>query len=216
MNLILLGPPGAGKGTQALMLTEQFGIPQISTGDILRAAVKGQTPMGVKAKSFMDAGALVPDAVVVGIVRERLLEADCQNGFILDGFPRTVVQADALGETLSELAKELDAVIALQVDAEALIERLTGRRACKDCGRGYHVKFDPPRHPERCDLCTGELVQRDDDKEETIRKRLLVYHEQTEPLITYYRQKGLLVALDGMQEIAVVREEILSRLQGKR
>ena len=145
MKLILLGPPGAGKGTQAKMLTERFSIPQISTGDILRAAVKDGTPMGLKARQYMDAGGLVPDEVVVGIVRDRLQEADCINGFILDGFPRTVAQADALQTSLEEMDKALDRVISLDVDAEALVERLTGRRTCKDCGRGYHVKFDPPR-----------------------------------------------------------------------
>lgn len=213
MNLILLGPPGAGKGTQAKMLTERYRIPQISTGDILRAAVKEGTPMGVKAKSFMDAGGLVPDEVVVGIVRERLQKADCTGGFILDGFPRTVGQADALGETLKELGKELDAVVSLEVDGDALVERLTGRRTCRGCGRGYHVKFDPPANSSRCDACGGELYQRDDDREETIRKRLEVYREQTSPLIDYYRRAGLLTSVDGMQDIEVVQGEIVAALQ---
>ena len=213
MKLILLGPPGAGKGTQAKMLTERFGIPQISTGDILRAAVKDGTPMGVKAKSFMDAGALVPDEVVVGIVRERLQKADCASGFILDGFPRTVAQADALRETLAELGRDLDAVISLEVDTEALVERLTGRRTCKNCGKGFHVKFDPPRLDGVCDACGGQLVQRDDDKESTIRNRLAVYQEQTSPLIAYYRQQDLLASIDGMQAMAVVQKSILALLQ---
>jgi adenylate kinase len=213
MKLILLGPPGAGKGTQAKMLTERFDIPQISTGDILRAAVKDRTPMGVKAKSFMDAGGLVPDDVVIGIVRERLQNQDCAAGFILDGFPRTVAQADALKETLHSLGKDLDAVISLEVDTEALVERLTGRRTCRECGQGYHIKFDPPREAERCDACGGELFQRDDDSEETIRKRLEVYHVQTSPLVAYYRNEDLLLPVDGMQEIGTVQEKILSHLQ---
>jgi adenylate kinase len=213
MKLILLGPPGAGKGTQAKMLTKRFGIPQISTGDILRGAVKEGTPMGLKAKAFMDAGALVPDEVVVGIVRERLQKEDCAPGFILDGFPRTAAQADALKETLQSLGKELDAVVSLEVDTEALVERLTGRRTCRACGRGYHVKFDPPGVEGKCDSCGGELYQRDDDREETIRKRLEVYREQTSPLVSYYRGENLLVAVDGMQEIDSVQEQILSELQ---
>ena len=174
MKLILLGPPGAGKGTQAKMLTEEFTIPQISTGDILRAAVKDGTAMGLKAKEYINAGGLVPDEVVVGIVRDRLQENDCNNGFILDGFPRTVAQADALQVSLQAMDKELDLVVSLAVDAEALVERLTGRRTCKECGRGYHVKFDPSREADVCDACGGALIQRDDDQEETIRKRLQV------------------------------------------
>jgi adenylate kinase len=213
MKLILLGPPGAGKGTQAKMLTERFDIPQISTGDILRAAVKDRTPMGVKAKSFMDAGGLVPDDVVIGIVRERLQNQDCAAGFILDGFPRTVAQADALKETLHSLGKDLDAVISLEVDTESLVERLTGRRTCRECGQGYHIKFDPPREAGRCDACGGELFQRDDDSEETIRKRLEVYHAQTSPLVAYYRNEDLLLPVDGMQEIGTVQEKILTHLQ---
>lgn len=215
MNLILLGPPGAGKGTQANTLTDHFGIPQISTGDILRSAVKDKTPMGVQAKSFMDAGALVPDSVVVGIVRERLQKPDCGKGFILDGFPRTVIQADALQKNLSDLGKVLDAVVSLEVDADALVERLTGRRTCRACGKGYHIKFDPPRVVGKCGACDGELYQREDDREETIRKRLQVYNEQTVPLADYYRKKNLLVPIDGMQDISVVREQILTGLQGK-
>jgi adenylate kinase len=213
MKLILLGPPGAGKGTQAKMLTEQFTIPQISTGDILRAAVKDGTAMGLKAKEFMDAGGLVPDEVVVGIVRDRLQEADCVNGFILDGFPRTVPQADALQTSLQEMGKELDRVISLDVDAEALVERLTGRRTCKECGRGYHVTFDPSSVTGKCDACDGKLFQRDDDQEETIRKRLQVYADQTSPLINYYRDAGVLLELDGMQPISQVQEKMLSLLQ---
>ena len=213
MKLILLGPPGAGKGTQAKMLMEKFSIPQISTGDMLRAAVKDGTLMGQKAKEFMDAGGLVPDEVVVGIVRDRLQETDCDNGFILDGFPRTVAQADALQSSFQVMGKELDRVISLEVDTEALVERLNGRRTCRDCGRGYHVEFDPSQQAEICDSCGGALIQRDDDKEETIRKRLQVYAEQTAPLISYYQDAGVLMELDGMLPIPQVQEKMLSLLQ---
>ena len=213
MKLILLGPPGAGKGTQAKMLTDEFGIPQISTGDILRAAVKEGTPMGIKAKGYMDAGGLVPDEVVIGIVTERLQKDDCNTGFILDGFPRTVPQADALADNLKELDKDLDAVVSLEVDVEALVERLTGRRTCKECGRGYHVTFDPSKSEGVCDACGGELFQRDDDQEETIRKRLEVYNEQTSPLTDYYADAGLLKSLDGMQEIGTVQKQMLEVLK---
>jgi adenylate kinase len=213
MKLILLGPPGAGKGTQAKMLMEKFAIPQISTGDMLRAAVKDGTPMGRKAKEYMDAGGLVPDEVVVGIVRDRLQETDCVNGFILDGFPRTVAQADALQVSFQKMGKDLDNVISLEVDTETLIERLTGRRTCSECGRGYHVKFDPSQQPEICDACGGALFQRDDDKEETIRKRLQVYIEQTAPLTSYYQEAGVLIKLDGMLPIPQVQEKMLSLLQ---
>lgn len=213
MKLILLGPPGAGKGTQAKMLVEHFAIPQIATGDILRGAVQAGTALGIQAKSFMDAGSLVPDEVVIGIVRERLQESDCQGGFILDGFPRTVAQADALQGSLVELGRQLDKVISLTVDAEALVQRLTGRRTCRSCGRGYHVTFEPPRSAQLCDACGGELYQRDDDQEATIRRRLSVYAEQTAPLIAYYRAAGLLAELDGMQSIPVVQRQILGALQ---
>lgn len=213
MKLILLGPPGAGKGTQAKMLTERFGIPQISTGDILRAAVKDGTPMGVKAKSFMDAGGLVPDAVVIGIVQERLQQQDCGKGFILDGFPRTTAQAEALKLTLKQLGKELDRVVSLEVDVEALVVRLTGRRTCKDCGRGFHVQFDPPQVEGVCDSCGGSLMQRDDDREATIRHRLDVYEQQTSPLIAFYRNEGLLASIDGMLAMDAVQEALLTVLR---
>ncbi|MEJ2202301.1 MAG: adenylate kinase [Desulfuromonadaceae bacterium] len=213
MNLILLGPPGAGKGTQAKMLVERFDIPQISTGDILRAAVKEGTPLGLQAKAAMDSGGLVSDEIVVGIVRERLQKPDCAKGFILDGFPRTVPQADALGSALSGMGKNLDAVVSLDVDVEALVVRLTGRRTCKDCGRGFHVSFDPPAVAGKCDACGGELMQRDDDQEATIRNRLDVYDKQTSPLVAYYQQAGTLITIDGMQEMAVVQDLILKALQ---
>lgn len=213
MKLILLGPPGAGKGTQAKMLVEQFGVPQISTGDILRGAVKESSPMGVKAKSFMDAGALVPDEVVVGIVEERLRKPDCTAGFILDGFPRTLPQADALTKMLSALKKDIDAVVSLEVNIEALVVRLAGRRSCSECGAGYHLTYEPPAKHGVCDVCDGELIQRDDDKEGTIRNRMSIYHEQTAPLVEYYRQAGVLFSVDGMLPIEDVGTAILSLLK---
>lgn len=213
MRLILLGPPGAGKGTQAKAIAEAFGIPQISTGDILRGAVRDGTPMGICAKSFMDAGALVPDVVVVGIVRERLEQADCDNGFILDGFPRTVAQADALNENLQAMKRPLQVVVSLDVDENALVDRLTGRRTCRVCGDGYHVKYSPSKMGDHCDSCGGELYQRDDDREETIRHRLTVYRQQTTPLIEYYGKQGLLKSINGMDEIATVQDRINSILR---
>lgn len=212
MKLILLGPPGAGKGTQAKMLVDFFKVPQISTGDILRAAIKSGSPMGVKAKSFMDAGSLVPDEVVVGIVEERLVQPDCEDGFILDGFPRTLPQADALTQTLAALGKDIDSVISLEVDIEALIVRLAGRRACSECGAGYHLQYEPPLKPDVCDSCGGKLIQREDDCESTIRNRMSVYHEQTSPLVDYYRQAGSLSCVDGMLPIDEVSKSILAIL----
>jgi adenylate kinase len=213
MNLILLGPPGVGKGTQAKLLIDRFGIPQISTGDILRAAVKELTPMGVKAKGYMDAGALVPDEVVIGIVEERLAQPDCAPGFILDGFPRTVGQADALKGVLAGLKRGIDHVISLSVDQQELLKRLTGRRACPKCGAVYHVDFAPPKVAGHCDVCPGELFQREDDKEATILNRLKVYEEQTAPLIAYYQEAGLLRSVNGLGTMEGVQGEILSRLQ---
>ena len=213
MKIVLLGPPGAGKGTQAAMLINEYNIPQISTGDMLRAAVQDQSPMGLKAKEFMDAGDLVPDKVVVGIVQERLQVDDCVNGFILDGFPRTQPQADALKHVLAGLGKQLDSVISLQVETEALVERLTGRRSCADCGKGFHLQYEPPAEDGSCSACGGVLVQRDDDCEETIRNRMQVYHQQTAPLEDYYRNEGLLAVIDGMGEIPVVQQAIVTVLQ---
>jgi len=212
MNLILLGPPGVGKGTQAKLLIDKFGIPQISTGDILRAAVKELTPMGVKAKGFMDSGALVPDAVVIGIVEERLAQDDCQKGFILDGFPRTVAQADALSQVLSGLGRSIDHVISLSVDKAELLKRLTGRRACAKCGAVFHAEFAPSKAAGICDACSGELFQREDDKEATILHRLAVYEEQTAPLIAYYANAGLLRSVDGLGTVEGIQSEIVSRI----
>ncbi len=215
MNLILLGPPGAGKGTQAKILTKKYAIPQISTGDILRVAVAEQTPMGIKAKEFMDSGALVTDEVVVGIVKERLAKPDCASGFILDGFPRTVKQADALKYMLEALDKSIDHVISICVEKDDLLERVTGRRTCRSCGKGFHVTFDPPKVNGVCDECTGELYQRDDDSEETMRKRLDVYEEQTAPLIAYYAQQSLLRTIYGIGSIEEIQRKLLNILEGR-
>ena len=214
MNLILVGPPGAGKGTQAKILTRRFNIPQISTGDILRTAVKEQTPMGVKAKECMDKGLLVPDDVVVGIVEERLGKDDCKPGFILDGFPRTVIQADALKKILKSVSKRIDYVLSITVNKEELLERITGRRTCRNCGKGFHVKFDPPKSVGICDECGNELYQRDDDREETMRKRLDVYEEQTAPLLSYYQKESLLRTVVGTGSIESIQNELLSIVAG--
>lgn len=210
MRLILLGPPGAGKGTQAKRLVEKYKIPQISTGDMLRAALKAGTKLGLEAKTYMDAGKLVPDSVVIGLIEERIKEADCAGGFMLDGFPRTVPQADALKGVLDKMGLKLDHVISIEVDNEELLGRLTGRRTCRNsaCGAGYHVMFDPPKTEGVCDKCGTELYQRDDDKEDTIRNRLKVYADQTEPLISYYKAAGLVRTIPGTGSI----DEIFSRI----
>jgi adenylate kinase len=197
MNLILLGAPGAGKGTQASRIAEEYKIPAISTGDILRKAVADQTPLGRKAKEYMDRGELVPDDVVIGMVEERLSSPDCQEGFLLDGFPRTVVKADALKDVLDKMGKRLDLVLNIDVSEEEIIKRLTGRRTCRVCNQIYHLDYNPPRDEGKCDSCGGEIYQRDDDKVETIRRRLEVYMQQTDPLIAYYNDEGLLQNIPG-------------------
>jgi adenylate kinase len=212
MNLILLGPPGAGKGTQAKMMIDKYQIPQISTGDILRAALKERTPLGLKAKEYMDKGLLVPDEVVIDIIRERLKEPDCRNGYILDGFPRTVAQAQALDKVLADMHSAIDHVISIEVDKGELIKRLTGRRTCRQCGRGYHVIFDPPLNKDLCDKCQGELYQRDDDNEDTVRNRLDVYDSQTFPLIQYYKEKNLLRSIEGQGSIQQIFDRIVGVL----
>jgi len=212
MNIILLGPPGAGKGTQAKMLVEKFGIPQISTGDILRANLKAQTPLGLEAKKFMDAGKLVPDEVVIGIAGNRLLEDDCKKGYMLDGFPRTVAQAEALDEMLTKRGSGIDHVISVDVPNSDLMARLTGRRTCRQCGAGFHLVFDPPKVSGVCDKCSGELYQRDDDNEATVGARLEVYARQTQPLIDYYKAKGLLRPIPGQGEIEAVFQRIVKVL----
>ncbi len=209
MKLILLGAPGAGKGTQAKKIVAEFGIPQISTGDILRKAVADGTPLGMEAKKYMEAGQLVPDEVVIGLMKERLQGDDCRNGFILDGFPRTVEQAEAL-----ERITDIDAVISIDVDMDSLVERITGRRSCSQCGAVYHIKFNPPKKDGVCDACGGPLIQREDDREETVRKRLDTYMKQTSPLIEYYGKKGLLRPVDGNGPIDEIYASIRDILLG--
>jgi len=210
MDFILLGPPGAGKGTQAKLMIDKWNIPQVSTGDILRAAVREGTSLGVEAKGFMDSGELVPDRVVIGIIAERLKEEDAKAGFILDGFPRTIPQAEALQEILDELDRVIDHVISIEVADEELVTRLTGRRMCKGCGESFHVVFNPSSKEGICDRCNGELYQRDDDKEVTIRQRLAVYSEQTQPLITFYEKQGKLRRIEGTGSIANIFSRVLT------
>lgn len=207
-NLILLGPPGAGKGTQASRIVAEYDIPHISTGDILRSAVKNQTQMGLEAKKFMDAGELVPDSVVIGIVRDRLQEPDTAKGFLMDGFPRTIPQAEALDAALDGLNRAIAKTLVILVDEEDLVRRLTGRRICRVCQAPFHVMFNPPKEEGVCDKCGGELYQRDDDSEATVRNRLEVYRNQTEPLIDYYDRAGVVARIDGAQTPDAVYEEI--------
>ncbi|MED1781149.1 adenylate kinase [Brevibacillus fortis] len=214
MNIILMGLPGAGKGTQAERIVKEFDIPHISTGDMFRAAVKNETPLGLEAKSYMDKGHLVPDEVVIGIVRERLSMEDCAKGFLLDGFPRTVPQAEALTATVKELGREIDHVININVQREQLIERLTGRWICPVCGASYHTMFNPPKEADVCDKDGGKLYQREDDKIEVVTQRLDVNIAQTQPLIDYYSAQELLRDIDGEQDIQVVFAEIKSLLRG--
>ncbi len=215
MNIIFLGPPGAGKGTQAKILVEKYEIPQISTGDMLREHVKNGTELGLKAKEYMEKGQLVPDEIILGMVKERLSQPDAQKGFILDGFPRTVAQAEALDKMLDEMGKKIEYVLALMVPDEELVTRLTGRRTCKKCGMMYHIKFKPPKEEGKCDACGGELYQRPDDNEETVRNRLKVYHETTAPLIDYYRKKGVLYEIDGAKTIEEITQQIINILEKK-
>ncbi|MGG1687842.1 adenylate kinase [Pseudalkalibacillus sp. NRS-1564] len=214
MNLVLMGLPGVGKGTQAEKIVEKYGIPHISTGDMFRAAIKEGTPLGLKAKEYMDSGNLVPDEVTIGIVRERLGKDDCEKGFLLDGFPRTVAQADALETILADLGKKLDYVVNIAVEEDQLMQRLTGRRVCRNCGATYHVIFNPPKEDGICDKCGGELYQRDDDKEETVRTRLEVNKQQQQPLLTFYEGKGYLKTIDGNRDINEVFEDVDQLLKG--
>jgi adenylate kinase len=213
MGIILLGPPGAGKGTQAKKLTGTFSIPQISTGDMLREAVKNGTELGKKAKAFMDAGGLVPDEVVIGIVKERLAAADCSAGFILDGFPRTIPQAQALDRVVKELGKEIRFVLSLEVDQKELMERLCGRRTCTGCGAMYHVAFNAPKTEGKCDKCATALIQRDDDREETIKNRLVNYNKATAPLLDYYKSTGKIRTVMASGEIDAIYGNIVKILQ---
>lgn len=214
MNILFMGPPGAGKGTQAERIVNEFGVPHISTGDAFRLAIKQGTPIGIKAKEYIDQGLLVPDDVTNGIVRERLGQPDCEKGFLLDGFPRTLSQAEALDEILTTMNRKIDHVIDLKVDRDLLLARLTGRRICKSCGATYHVIFNPPQQEGVCDKCSGELYQRSDDSEEKVGTRLDEYINKTAPLLAYYEAQGLLRQVDGEKEIDTVTSEIVSLLRG--
>ena len=213
MHILLMGPPGAGKGTQAAELVKAFDIPLISTDDMFRAAVKEGTELGKQAKACMDAGKLVPDSVTIGIVRERLSKDDCKKGFILDGFPRTVEQADALTGILKDLGLTLTRVLNINVPAEDLIERAVGRRICKKCGATYHTKFNPPKKEGICDVCGSELFQRADDTAETMKNRLSVYEASTKPLIDYYKAAGVYTEVDGRQSIEKVTQDLIETLK---
>ena len=210
MRLLIMGRPGAGKGTQAANIKEYYGIPHISTGDMFRAAIKEGTELGKLAKSYMDKGALVPDEVTIGIVKERLLKDDCKKGFLLDGFPRNVLQAEALDSFMKEQGISLDAVLDVNVDTSILIRRIVGRRICKTCGATYHIVFNPTKVEGKCDACGADTVLRDDDKPETVQKRLAVYHEQTQPLIEYYDKQGILKSVDGTKPM----DEVFSAIVG--
>lgn len=213
MKLVMLGAPGAGKGTQATLISKKYSVPHISTGDILRDAVGRKTQLGMQAKTYMDAGHLVPDELVINIVKERLSERDCENGFILDGFPRTVAQAEALQKALEKMSKKLDMVLSIEVDEDELIRRLTQRRQCQNCGKIYHLLYDPPKVDGVCDKCGGKLYQRADDKENAIRKRLEEYQNKTHPLISYYNNLGLLRVIDGKKTTDQVFVDIKKTLE---
>lgn len=215
MNIIFMGPPGAGKGTQAEAIVKELNIPHISTGDAFRLAMSQGTLLGIKAKEYVDQGLLVPDDVTIGIVQERLQQDDCQNGFLLDGFPRTISQAEALEGIVGTMGRKINHVINLSVDRNLLLARLTGRRICKSCGATYHVIFNPPKQENICDKCSGDLYQRSDDTEEKVGTRLDEYVSKTAPLLAFYEDKGLLRQIDGEQEIQSVTSEILSLLRGQ-
>lgn len=215
MKIIMLGAPGAGKGTQAKKLAAKYGIPHISTGDIFRANIKNGTELGKKAKVYMDQGLLVPDELVVDLIMDRFKEPDCEKGYVLDGFPRTIPQAEALDRALAENNDSIEYAIDVDVSDEAIIRRMSGRRACVTCGATYHIVNIPPKQEGICDVCGGKLILRDDDKPETVVKRLKVYHEQTQPLIEYYKAKGILRSVDGTKDADVTFEEIVGILEGK-
>lgn len=212
MRVIMLGAPGAGKGTQAVRVAEKYDIPHISTGDIFRANIKGGTELGKKAKSYMDAGKLVPDELVCDLVADRIAKDDCANGYVLDGFPRTIPQAEALEAVTKKLGAEVDYAVNIDVPDEAIVSRMGGRRACVGCGATYHVVFNPPKQEGICDTCGQTLILRDDDKPETVQTRLNVYHEQTQPLIDFYAERGKLATVDGTQSMDAVFAGILEKL----
>lgn len=208
MKIVLLGPPGAGKGTQAKSICNRFSIPHISTGDIFRKHISEMTPLGIEAKKSIDDGQLVPDSITISIVIDRLKQDDCRNGFLLDGFPRTVVQAEALDEFLFDKNESLDTALLIDVPKDFIIDRMSGRRVCYSCGASYHIKFNPPNFEGKCDVCGSDLIQRKDDEEETVRRRLDIYDDQTQPLIKYYREKNQLSVVDGTQAINDVFKNI--------
>lgn len=212
VRVVLVGPPGAGKGTQASRISAAYGIPHVATGEILRENVRQETELGKKAKRFMDKGELVPDELIIDMVRERLLEPDTENGFVLDGFPRTVPQAQALDEVLDELDQQLEAVVRMTISEDEVLRRITGRRVCEDCGANYHVETDPPRREGVCDECGGKLFQRDDDSEEIVRERLAAYREQTQGVVSFYEDRGLLRNVDAEGEVDEVTERMFDVL----
>lgn len=208
MKIVILGAPGAGKGTQAKRIAAKFSIPHISTGDIFRANIKNNTPLGAKAKSYMDKGELVPDELVIELIMDRFAQDDCVNGYVLDGFPRTIPQAEELDKALKSVNDNLDYAIDVEVPDDNIINRMSGRRACVNCGATYHIVHNPPKVENECDTCNGELILRDDDKPETVKNRLDVYHTQTEPLLKYYTEKGILYTVDGTQDMDTVFDSI--------
>ncbi len=208
MKIIMLGAPGAGKGTQAKKIAEKYQIPHVSTGDIFRSNIKEGTQLGRKAKEYMDQGALVPDELTIGMLMDRIQQEDCKNGYVLDGFPRTIPQAESLQKAITEMGQKIDFAINVDVPDENIINRMSGRRACISCGATYHIVYNPSKISGVCDVCGSELVLRDDDKPETVKKRLAVYHDQTRPLIDYYKEAGVLVNVDGTQELNKVFSDI--------
>lgn len=214
MNIVLLGPPGAGKGTQAKMIVQKYSIPHISTGDIFRKNISEETPLGKKAKEYIDQGLLVPDELTIDIVKDRLQQNDCKEGFLLDGFPRTVFQAEALDSFLKSFEKEVEVGLLIEVPRKDILNRMTGRRMCRNCGASYHVTFNPTKVEGKCDLCGGDVVQRKDDTEDTVKERLNVYDKQTQPLIDYYKKYDKLKEVDGTQDINKVFEDVIDILRG--
>ena len=212
MKIVMLGAPGAGKGTQAIKIADKYDIPHISTGDIFRANIKGGTELGQKAKSYIDKGELVPDEVTIGMLLDRIAQDDCKNGYVLDGFPRTIPQAESLTEALKSQGDQIDFALNIDVPDEAIIERMSGRRACPKCGATYHIVYAAPKTENICDKCGSELIIRSDDKPETVKDRLNVYHQQTEPLIAYYKTAGVLREVDGTQELPKVFEDVVAIL----
>ena len=212
MKIIMLGAPGAGKGTQAKKIAEKYQIPHISTGDIFRSNIKEGTELGMKAKSYMDQGALVPDEITIGMLLDRIQKEVCQNGYVLDGFPRTIPQAESLTKALENMGQKVDFAVNVDVPDENIVNRMSGRRACLSCGATYHIVYNPPKQEGICDVCQKELVLRDDDKPETVQKRLAVYHEQTQPLIDYYKEAGVLAEVDGTQDMDQVFSDIVAVL----